>query len=94
MVAKKAGMSRKWRRMGAFQDEVASFVDKVGLSASVAAPENKNEVRASLVEIFDDGFGKSFPTFAAVRAGVTGLNREDVIEKQNALFLPTGQIAG
>ena len=55
------------------------LVEQRSLRAGVAAPEHKDEVRASFVQVFDGGFGKNLPAFAAMRAGLVGFDGEDVI---------------
>ena len=55
------------------------LVEQRSLRAGVAAPQHKDEVRASFVQIFDGGFGKDFPAFAAVGARLVGFDGEDVV---------------
>src|SRR5215467_6541419 len=65
-AAEEAAVSRKWRRMGGFQDPMAAGVDQLTLGLGVASPEQEDEVFALPVEVIDDRIGEPFPTFALV----------------------------
>ncbi len=94
VVAKEAVVCREGRGVSGLEDEVLLSVDKRSFAARIAAPEEKNEVGAGTVEIFDSGGGESFPAFAAVGAGAVSLYRKDSVEEEDALFLPTAERAG
>ena len=80
--------------MGRFEDEVFGLVDEGLLAAGVAAPEEKDEVRTSFIEILDDCLSEGFPAVTAMRAGFVGLYGEDIIEQEDTLSLPVLKIAG
>ena len=70
------------------------LVDKGFLAAGVAAPEEEDEMRADVIEVFDDGFGENFPAVATVGAGSVGFDRENIIKEEDALALPVFEVAG
>ena len=55
-------------------------VDKFGFIACVAAPEEKDEVVAVLVEILDNMLREGLPAFAAMAAGEMGFDGKDIVE--------------
>ena len=65
--------------MGGFEHEMLGFVDELSLVAGVAAPKQKDEVRAILIQVFDDVFGESLPAFGAVAAGMMRLDGQNVV---------------
>ena len=79
--------------MGGFNDEMLTLVDHSFLAACIPAPEDKYQMWAVVIEIFDDVLGKCFPAFAAMATGEVGLNGESVIEKHDALLSPACKIA-
>ena len=55
-------------------------VDKFGFIACVAAPEEKNEVVAVLVEVLNDMLREGLPAFAAMAAGKVGFDGKDIVK--------------
>ena len=94
VVTEEATVGRERGGVRGLEDEVFILVDERGFAARIAAPEEKNEVGAGTVEIFNSGGGESFPAFAAVGAGSVRLHRKDGVEEEDALFLPTAERAG
>lgn len=92
-VAEEAIVSGKRRGVSGFQDEMLRLVDERFLATCVATPEQEDKMIAMFVEVFDGGFSENLPAFAAVRTGFMRFNSENVIEEQNALFLPGFKIA-
>ena len=66
-----------------------TFVYEWSFGAGISAPENKYEMRASFIEIFNGSLGEDLPAFAAVRASPVRFHGEDIIKEEHALILPT-----
>ena len=93
MTPEEAAAGREWRRMHRLQDEVLGRVDQDLLGDGVVAPEDENEVLASLRESADSGVGELFPAMARVRGGLSGAHRQRGVEQQHPFPRPLLEVA-
>lgn len=80
IIAEKAIVRRKWRRMSRFQDQMLGLINENFLAAGIAAPEHEDEMIAMIAEIAHRGFGKSLPTVTPMRAGLVRFHGQDIVE--------------
>lgn len=85
MVAEKAAVSRKWRRMRRREHQMTRTVYERSFSYGIRSPQEKDNVLSLTVKALYDSVGECFPAMALMRRGVVGVDSEGGIEQKHSL---------